>query len=392
MQRIALMCAFTLALGATAGPALASHSTLAVAEQTGISNAAAYAMFVPGKWNGSLVLYAHGFVDVAYPVALPDVSPPDVAPWVVGLRETLLGKGYAVAYSSYAENGWAVGDGSERTHELRSLFSHRFGVPDRVYLIGRSLGALIALLLAEQRPSDYQGALALCGPVGGGRVQTDYIGHVRVLYDFFFPGVIPGDAVHVPELDYSPDSPLVNAIVGSILTNPHAAVALASVDQIELPYTSSEQLIASIVRPLGYNVRGTNDLLARTGSQSPFGNVRTSYSGLATFDQTLNAGVDRFKAESGGIAYLEDFYRPTGNLEIPILTLHTTADPDVPFSHEAALTKIVSSTRKSKWLAQEHIRRYGHCNFSPAEVAKSLSRLVEWAEKRVKPAGGDVTP
>jgi pimeloyl-ACP methyl ester carboxylesterase len=392
MQWIALMCAFTLALGATAAPALASHSALAVAEQTGVDSAAAYAMFVPGKWNGRLVVYAHGFVDPAYPIALPDVSPPDVAPWVVDLRETLLRAGYAVAYSSYAENGWAVKDGSERTHELRNLFIARFGVPTDVYIVGRSLGALIALLLAETHPGDYQGALALCGPVGGGRVQTDYIGHVRVLFDFFFPDVIPGNAVNVPELDYSPDSPLVTAIVGSILTNPQAAVALASVNQIELPYTSFAELVTSIVRPLGYHVRGTNDILARTGGQSPFGNNKTSYSGLAEFDQTLNAGVERFKAGSEGIAYLNDFYRPAGNLTIPLLTLHTTADPDAPFFHEATLAKIVASARRSKWLVQEHIRRYGHCNFSPAEVAQSLSRLVEWAEKRVKPDGGDVTP
>ena len=163
-------------------------------------------------------------------------------------------------------------------------------------------------------------------------------------------------------------------------------------DQIELPYTTFEELINSIVRPLGYNVRGTQDLLTRTGGQNPFGNIKTSYSGLGSFDQVLNAGVDRFKADSGGIAYLNDFYRPVGDLQIPLLTLHTTADPDVPFAHEATLAKTVASARRSKWLAQEYMRRYGHCNFSPAEVAQSLSRLVEWAEKRMKPEGGDVTP
>ena len=56
--------------------------------------------FLPAKWNGRLILYAHGFIDPAAPIALPDVAPADVAPWVVQLRETLISQGYAVAYSS----------------------------------------------------------------------------------------------------------------------------------------------------------------------------------------------------------------------------------------------------------------------------------------------------
>src|SRR3989442_1124140 len=133
--------------------------------------------------------------------------------------------------------------------------------------MGRSLGGLITVFLAETFPGAYQGALALCGPLGGGRLETDYIGNVRVLFDYFFPGVIPGDVLHVPEMEYSADSPVVKAIVAAILANPQKAVALASVDQIKLPYTTLGQLVLSIVRPIGYNIRGTNDLLARTGGE-----------------------------------------------------------------------------------------------------------------------------
>jgi pimeloyl-ACP methyl ester carboxylesterase len=387
-----LMCAFTLTLLGGSASALAGHSSRAVAEELGVKNGAQYAMFLPANWNGRLVLYAHGFVDPAYPIALPDLLPPDVAPWVVELRETLLGAGYAVAYSSYSENGWAVKDGSERTHELRNDFISRFGKPNQVYIVGRSLGALITVLMAEKFPDDYEGALALCGPVAGGLVQTDYIGHVRALFDFYFPGVIPGDALNVPPLDYSPGSPLVNAIVGAIVTNPQAAQALAAVDQIDLPYVNFNELVNSIVRPLGYNVRGTNDLLDRTGGESPFGNDKTHYRVQGKLDQAVKRGVQRFKADWGGIDYVTDFYRPHGRLAIPLLTLHTTADPDVPFFHQTALADIVARARKSRWLAQQHVQRYGHCNFSPAEVAEALSRLVDWSEMNVKPTSGDVTP
>lgn len=348
MTRTLLIAVLTVTVIAAATPVFAGHSPHAAAEEIGASNGAQYALFVPAAWNGRLAIYAHGFIDPEAPIALPDVAPADVAPWVVELRETLLGAGYAVAYSSYAENGWAVQDGAERTHELRELFVARFGVPTHVYIMGRSLGALITVMLAEKFPGAYQGALALCGPVGGGKLEIDYVGNVRVLFDYFYPGVIPGDAVNVPPMEFTPDSPLVKEIIAAILADPVSAVQLASVDQVKLPYTTPGQLINSIVRVLGYHVRGTNDLLARTGGDVPFGNVGTRYTGLGLLlNPAANAGVQRVHADDGGIRYLDDFYRPRGNLTIPLLTLHTTMDPDVPFVHEAALAKIVAAAKRS---------------------------------------------
>ena len=97
-------------------------------------------------------------------------------------------------------------------------------------------------------------------------------------------------------------------------------------------------------------------------------------------DAAVNAGVGRFVAQPGGIQYLDDYYRPHGTLSIPLLTLHTTMDPDVPFFHEAALAKTVAAARSSKWRAQQSVQRYGHCNVTPAEVILTLGRLVNWTE------------
>jgi hypothetical protein len=402
-----------LVLVATSGVALATHSPAARREVVGADTAGArYALFLPYSWNGDLVVYAHGFIDPAAPVALPDAAPVDVAPWVVELRERLLQAGYAVAYSSYSENGWAVNDGAQRTRELRPLFSYYFNEPNRTYIIGRSLGALSTMLLVEKYSIEYSsdisllglislgssservldGALTLCGPVGGGRMQTDYVGHTRALFDFFYPGVIPGDAVRVQSMDYSSSSPMVQAIVGAILANPQAAVYLASVDQIELPWTSFPELINSIVRVLGYNIVGTEDLLARTGGASPFENRSVTYTGLGAYDAVVNGGVDRFAGSSRAFEYLKAYYKPTGDLPIPVLTLHTTLDPDVPFSHEQRLANIVKNAGYSSKLVQQHYTRYGHCNFSPAETASAFFRLAEWVKRGVKPVSGAVAP
>jgi hypothetical protein len=422
MRRLGIVVSVLALVLGVSSAAFATHSPSAQREVIGEYNKAQYALFLPYRWNGDLVVYAHGFIDPAVKtMALPDAAPVDVAPWVVELRERLLQAGYAVAYSSYSQNGWAVNDGAQRTRELRPIFSWYFQEPDRTYVIGRSLGALTTMLLVEKyaiESSDgisllgislsgsservIDGALALCGPVGGGRKQTDYVAHTRALFDFFYPigvdgkPVIPGDVLHVPEgLDYSSTSPQVQAIVGAILANPQAAAALASVDQVELPWTNFPELINTIVRVLGYNILGTNDLLARTGGASPFENRSVTYTGLGAYDAVVNAGVDRFAGSTQAFNYLKAYYQPTGNLRANVLTLHTTLDPDVPFTHEQALKDIVvryTNDSTPNKLAQQHYNRYGHCNFTPAETVDAFFRLVNWVERGVKPANGALAP
>src|SRR5213076_2249145 len=223
MRRVLVaVSVLTLVLVSTSGVALATHSPASQREVVGVdTNGAQFALFLPYHWNGDLAVYAHGFIDPAASIALPDAAPVDVAPWVVELRERLLQAGYAVAYSSFSENGWAVSDGAQRTRELRPLFSYYFPTPNRTFVIGRSLGALTTMLLVEKYAIEssgisvlgiisiglgservLDGALALCGPVGGGRKQTDYVAHTRALFDFFYPigvdgnPVIPGDVLH----------------------------------------------------------------------------------------------------------------------------------------------------------------------------------------------------
>jgi pimeloyl-ACP methyl ester carboxylesterase len=377
----------TLGLLACAAPsAWATHSALAAQEVVGTTaDGAQYAFFIPSSWNGNLVVYAHGYVDPAAPVL-----PPDVSPAIAALREALLGFGYAVAYSSYSMNGYAIKEGGQRTHQLRGLFASRFGQPSRTYVMGHSLGGIITVMLAEKYPNQYAGALAMCGPLGGGALEIDYIGNVRVLFDFFFPGVIPGDALHVPlGLDYT--GVVVPVIVGALLANPAAAVAMASVDQIELPYTNFFELMTSVVRALSYNVLGTNDLLTRTHGHSPFDNTNTFYTGLGPVDAVLNAGIDRFASSIDALNYLEQYYQPSGKLKIPVVTLHTTLDPEVPFFHEAAFAAIAGGAGASNLLVQQHVIRYGHCEFNLTETANAFFGLVNWVEHGVQPTGGNVT-
>jgi hypothetical protein len=102
--------------------------------------------------------------------------------------------------------------------------------------------------------------------------------------------------------------------------------------------------------------------------------------------------VARFEGRDEGFNYLKEFYQPVGHLKRPLLTLHTTLDPDVPFAHEQALAAIVAAAGTSNWLAQQSYNRYGHCNLSPAEAAGAFGRLVDWVEIGVKPPSGALAP
>jgi len=79
----------------------------------------------PVTWNHQLVLYAHGIVDPALPIALPSDS------GFTEFRDALVAQGFAVGYSSYAANGYAIKEGVRDTDELRGLFAKLVGKPRR---------------------------------------------------------------------------------------------------------------------------------------------------------------------------------------------------------------------------------------------------------------------
>jgi len=143
-----------------------------------------YRLVRPTNWNGILVLYAHGYVSKGVPVG---ITPDDEL--VISL---LAPRGFAVAVSSFDENGWVIKDGTERTHQLLGLFTSKFGKPARVYAAGASMGGLIAIRLIETWPDDFAGVLPACAVAGGLARQVDYSANVRVLFDLFYPGVLPG--------------------------------------------------------------------------------------------------------------------------------------------------------------------------------------------------------
>ncbi len=59
--------------------------------------------------------------------------------------------------------------------------------------MGASEGGLITALSVEQSPNVFSAGVAACGPVGDFPLQINYFGDARATFEYFFPGLIPGD-------------------------------------------------------------------------------------------------------------------------------------------------------------------------------------------------------
>lgn len=343
---------------------------------------ALYRLVRPTLWNGALVVYAHGFVTPDEPVAIP----PD-AERVIAL---LAPQGFAVAVSSFSENGWAVKDGTQRTHQLLGIFTSKFGAPSRIYAAGGSMGGLIAVRLVETHPREFVGLLAACPVAGGLRPELDYFANVRVLFDLFYPGVLPGSLVNVPaEINVTSD--IILPAIAAMTADLTGASTIARIAQTPVPFASVPELIQSIVTAL-VGATAYAHVLMLTHGRPFFDNSDTDYTGALPLPilQSINANVQRFSASPAGLNYVEHNYTPTGDLQIPALTLSTFRDPLAPGFHRTMYGTIVAAAGNSDLLVQRSVfgtgNGYGHCTFTPQEIVAAFSDLVQWVEFGIKPA------
>lgn len=351
-----------------------------------------YAIYVPRSWNGNLVTIAHGFRDVATPVDLRDQD------GLYATREALGTQGYAVAYSSYSENGFAVKDGAQRTHQLRGLAQqHLPSPPNRNYLIGYSLGGGIVVSLAEQYHATYDGALTVCGMNGGSLVQTQFLGHVRALFDGYFPGALPGSAIGLNGVAVTP-AQIQGAVLGAVFSDPLGTAkvaAIASTAQAPLEFSNQNQLFESLITAITFHARGVDNIVALSHGKTPFGNDNTLYAPgaspllpPATLTPLLalaNATVPRFAIDPAAENYLAKYFTPSGTLRIPMVTVHNRWDPAVPARHESVLAEKVAAAGYATNLSQRLHPSYGHCVLPAGYVQQAFSDLATWVETGVKP-------
>jgi len=325
-------------------------------------------------WNGDLVVFAHGYVS---PTAGAPAIPEDqlTLPDGTSLPGIVNGLGFAFATTSYSKNGLAIVEGVRDVREVVDVFTTSQRAPDHVYLVGASEGGIVTALAVEQAPEVFSGGLAACGPVGDFRRQINYWGDFRVLFDYYFPHMLPGTAVNVPpEVLARWDSYYVPLISAAVASRPAALDALLRVSRAPFDPADAKTKVETVIGLLWYNAFATRDGIATLGGQ-PFDNSTRFYTGSGN-DFLLNLRVKRYRADLRALQAIEADYQTSGRLARPLVTLHTTGDPIIPYWHEPryALKALVAGSGLLH--ANLPVFRYGHCRFDAAQALIGFGLLV----------------
>src|SRR4029453_6262377 len=151
---------------------------------------------------------------------------------------------------------------------------------------------------------------------------------------YFFPGVFRGDATHVTNEDFlgwltGPTKMLVRE---RLMGGPKRAIELVRVASAAYDPRNVSTVATTTLNLLDYNLLGATDLQLKLGG-SPYDNRLRWYFGSSN-DLQLNLRVRRYAADAAAAVALRP-YETAGNLRVPMVTLHTTADEIAPFTHEA---------------------------------------------------------
>lgn len=350
----------------------------------GYYSGGAYRIEVPSAWNGGLVLFAHGYRGEG-----PDIFVSDSP-----IREHLIANGYAWAASSYRGNSYRPDWGVDDTLALRDLFIAEHDQPRWTILHGQSMGGHVLVASLEQHPDIYQAALSECG-VMTGIGEFDYLASYTAAADYL-SGV-------------------------GLLAAPDAATFGKIVEQQWLPamgkpgsYTARGMQFDSVVKyltggDLAFREQGlaqfyTRDLVAlgEPAAAPPSAPARRAVNtrnatleidpGLGVSAAQLNANVRRFDPAPGARSPDQDpvYADFTGQISVPVLSIHDTGDAFVPFQFEKDYRQKTLAAGTADKLVQRAIRRAGHCNFSADERNLAFDDLVTWLEDGVQPGGEDV--
>ncbi len=353
------------------------------------TNGAYYTMAVPTRWNGSLVVHAHGGPDLG-DSSDPARSTDDLNRWAVMVEE-----GYAWVSSSYRRGGYGTRMAAADTENVRKLFVAEFGKPKRTYVHGQSWGGDVAAKVAEtygKRPGAYDGALLTSGVLGGGSRGYDYRVDLRVVYQYYCHNhPRPSEPQYPLWEGLRPDSTMTSAGLRARLQE-CTGFSSAAADRTALQQRNLDDILAVTHIPeraleshLRFATFTFRDIVStRLGGRNPFTNQGVRYAGSHD-DKALNAGVERFSADPTArrdLSYDSDL---TGKVSLPVLTLHAIDDPTAFVEHEAAYRATLQGAGRVSNLVQTFTKETEHSALSDSEYANSIAVLDTWVRHGRKP-------
>jgi pimeloyl-ACP methyl ester carboxylesterase len=368
-----------------------------------LPDGATYLIEVPPNWNGTLLLYSHGYVTPGSPNPAHDVGDP-------ATRAFLLANGFALAGSSYAHTGWAIQEALLDQIAVLDIFNATVGKPKRTIAWGHSLGGIITAGLIQQNPDRFDAALPMCGVLSGGvatwNQALDSAFAFKTLVAFGSPLQVTN--ITNPTQNFLLSEALLQQAIATPQGRAKAALSFALGDPpgwftplspepapTDFAGQFANQVLwaANVDFPFVFAFRA--ELEARAGG-NPSWNTAVDYrkqfekstskaevialyaaAGLSLEDD-LNAlnNAARISANHSSVEYLEQNIIFKGNLHIPVLTMHTEGDGLVSNENEDAYRDTVHQAGHDRLLRETFVHRAGHCAFTPAETITALTNLI----------------
>jgi pimeloyl-ACP methyl ester carboxylesterase len=332
---------------------------------------AVFQIEMPDHWNGRLVLYMEGYGELG-PEAR--VSPP-------GIRTYLILHGYAWGASSFSSTSQIPGRAADETAALWDLFVQKYGRPARTYVTGQSMGGAASHIAAERYADRFDGALALCGSAGqaeGAMQQADF---------FAAAAYVAG----VTQAEFDATTDVTKLVSDRILPALQDPAAHKRWEDIMIDLTGGPRAFDREGFHFEEETNWGRAQIVVTSHLAPNAGKTYRLGPLSTVSSDeFNRAVIRLLVSDDLMRSFTEGEETTGDLQMPLLTLHTTGDGQVPIVQAQILQRRVDAAGKGDLLVQRVMRDAGHCGFTNAEWEANLEALVGWVEHGVKPDGENV--
>ncbi|WP_371578131.1 alpha/beta hydrolase [Streptomyces sp. NBC_01314] len=396
----AVVLSLTSASVSTAAPQAAAP---AVERLTGtLADGADWMADVPENWNGTLIVFSHGFGGRAAQNAPREA-----------VRLRLLEEGYALTGSSYdvSETLWGLESAERDQVATIAAVTEKIGEPTRTLAMGQSMGGLVNARLAGSGAGGIDGALGLCGLVAGANDLHTY----QLDAEYTIARLLLPDT-QVKLVDFASEAEgaetgrqLTDAVVAAQETpEGRARIALAAAylnlptwapgkdrpaardwaDQQAQQYEWLARGILNRVEPARYHVEkalgGNNSgnkgvdyaRVLSTSQHAPLVKALYREAGLDLRADLRNLTANaKIKADPSAVATGERTSSAGQNLAVPLLDIHTTADDLVPVEQEDRFADRVRASGDGALLRQAYVERQGHCTFTTAETVAALHAL-----------------
>lgn len=383
-----------------------------------LPSGAQYLMDVPADWNGTVLLYSHGYRPAGAPLAAQN------APSSAALTK-LLDEGYALIGSSYATNGWAITDAVPDQLATLDLFTEKFGEARETIAWGTSYGGFVTTTLAERHAGRFDGSLSMCGLVQGGVANwnstLDPVFALKTLIAADSDIQLAGFA------DQSAAVGAANALATKVTDAQQtpagrARIALAAALHNIPGYNDASQTPPA---PTDWNAQQANQYAAVSGLlRLPAFSWRQEAESRAGGNMSWNTGVDytamlarsplfkevtelykeaglalrtdlkalnrapRISADTEAVRWMRRTSALSGRLADPQLNIHTTGDALIPVQAESAYRRAATGAHSGKLLSQAYVDGPGHCTFTTGEMIGALRTL----EARLDTGRWDASP